>query len=135
MPTRALRSPSRPPPLAPLAVAALTACGDKDGDSGGPVAGGGSGAPRLEIVSPRSGDFYDQGDTVLLDADARGADGAVVEPGDLRWSLVDGDWSASGDNLDVTDVPPGVWTLQADANVEGQPVQATAELIIYAAGR
>jgi len=128
-PARAARA------LGALALVLLAACGDKDSDSGGATGGSSTGSPSLDIVSPRSGDFYDEGDTVLLDVEARSGDSAAAEPTGLRWSLVDGDWSASGDNLSVTDLPPGVWTLQADAAVDGQPLQASVELIVYAASR
>lgn len=113
------------------ATAVLVACGGKDGDSG---SGGTTvpSTPYMNILSPTPGEFLDEGQEVLLEAEGRTGEGALSPLSEVTWTSDDGVYAVDGNALSVTDLPAGVYALVAEGTVEGQVVSDSVEVVVYA---
>jgi len=78
----------------------------------------------FELISPTAGDVYDQGAPVHLEG-VTTLDGLVVDA-PLVWTS--GEWTTTGNALDVTDLAVGVHNLGVVASWEG--MEAGADLSI-----
>ncbi|MEC7949573.1 MAG: hypothetical protein VX265_18545 [Myxococcota bacterium] len=105
----------------------LSSCDTKPGDSALP------GAPSLTIVEPPDGAWLDEGAEVVLRAVGRDATGAEIELSDLAWST--GSWAVEGNDLTVTDIPPGNQTLEAQVLIDGAVVSDSVDISVFASGR
>jgi hypothetical protein len=108
------------------------ACGGKSGDSGSDGGTSGTGAPYINILSPSSGQFIDEGDEVLLEAEGRLGDGRPSELSGLTWSSDDGVFAVEGNGLLVVDLHPGVYALELEGTVAGLMVADRVEVAVYA---
>lgn len=109
----------------------LVACGGKGGDS----AGGGTvvaAAPYMNILSPTPGEYLDVGDAVTLEAEGRVGDGSLAAVEAVTWSSDDGVFTAEGNPVTVTELHGGVYALAAEGVVNGEPVSASVDVVVYA---
>jgi hypothetical protein len=107
----------------------LSACGnggDDTGDSLDPV--------LLEIVSPEEGSsFMADTEVDLLATGAYEVSGESVDLSALVWTNTAGDWSATGPDLIVTDLPIGETVLTASIEVNGRVLSDRVAITIETA--
>ena len=108
------------------------ACGGKSEDSGAGEGASGTGAPYINILSPSSGQFIDEGEEVLLEAEGRLGDGSPSELSGVTWTSDDGLFAVEGNGLLVDDLHPGVYALELEGSVAGQAVTGLVEVAVYA---
>ena len=114
-----------------LALGLLVACGGKSDDSAGGAAG--TGTPYLNVLSPTSGEYLDEGQDVLLEAEGRRGDGAPAELSSVTWTSDDGLFSVEGNGLVVNNLHPGYYVLEVRGTIEGQDVSDAVEVVVYSA--
>lgn len=105
----------------------LGGCDPKPEDSALP------GTPSLTIVEPSDGAWLDEGADVVLRAIGRDASGSEIELSDLAWST--GSWAVEGNDLTVSDIPPGNQTLEAQVLIDGAVVSDSVDISVFASGR
>ena len=110
-------------------VCLLVACKSKTTDS---ASGGASAAaPYISILSPFDGQFIDEGEEVLLDAEGRLGDGSPAELSGLTWTSDDGLFFAEGSGVVVTDLHPGDYFLELEGTVAGEVVTDAVNVVVY----
>ncbi len=116
---------------AAMAILVLAACGggDEAGDTGGAP------AITLRIDLPHDGAWYDEGEPVDFAVSAWRPDGSEAEVTAATWTLTDGartEWSAEGVSFTATDLPPGDLEITCTAEAEGQDLEATVNIQVWA---
>ena len=114
-----------------LALGLLVACGGKNDDSAASAAG--TGTPYLNVLSPTSGEFLDEGQDVLLEAEGRRGDGAPAELSSVTWTSTDGLFAVEGNGLVVNNLHPGIYALEVRGTIEGQDVSDVVDVAVYSA--
>jgi len=106
----------------------VTACGKGGDDTGVDLD-----PPSMEIVSPVEGDsFMVDSEVALLATGSYEVSGDPVDLSALAWTNTAGDWSASGPDLVVTDLPIGETVLTASFEVNGRVLSDTVAITIEA---
>ncbi len=107
----------------------LLGCGDKEEDTASVVV---QGSPYLNVLAPMDGAFLDEGQAVQLLVEGRHGDGSAADIVDVVWSG-DAGWSAEGNDIEVSDLPAGLYDLQVVGVVDGEAVAGAVEIAVYAA--
>ena len=92
----------------------------------GACSGGAVDEITFSITSPSDGARFVSGEAVVLSAAVTGVNLAPGE--ELSWSV--GDWSASGNDVSVTDLPVGTLSLTARLPIDGIDYTDSVELVI-----
>ena len=108
------------------------ACGGNAKDSGAGSGASGFGVPYMNILSPTSGQFIDEGEAVLLEAEGRLGDGSPSDLSAVTWTSDDGLFTVEGNGRLVDDLHPGVYALEVEGSVAGQAVAGRVEVAVYA---
>ncbi len=107
-------------------------CSGKTEDSSAGSEFSESADPYMNILSPTNGEFIDEGQEVLLEAEGRLGTGELGDLTDVVWASDDGVYTVEGNALVVTDLHAGLYTLNASGVVDGQAVSAAVEVAVYA---
>lgn len=109
-------------------LASLAACGgDGSSDDTSGQKDQKASKPELTISAPQEGATFTAGDNVHLKVTAT-VDGKGVEVTHADWSA--GEWTRSGNDVDVTDLPVGALTLHVEALVDGATGTADVDITI-----
>ena len=112
-------------------VCLVVGCSGKSNDSAGSGAAVEAG-PYINVLSPISGQFLDVGDEVRLEAEGRLGDHRSAELTEVVWTSDDGLYQVEGNGLLVDDLHAGLYALEVQGLIEGQPVTASVDVVVYA---
>ncbi len=116
--------------LVSLVVVPL-ACGGSDGQISTDTGGEDPGPIVLQVLSPASGSSVGLGEEVVLSAAASSeVSGETIALDSLEWRLNTGDWSATGNELKVSDFPVGSHQLIATGRRGSREATDAVDLIV-----